>query len=449
MYTLTVKLKQHTPLIHFQHDQDGATLRASEVKPKLDKFILSKLTPEERIQGKNDGWIKSKNGKSWLDYKMKIRAEGTLKEYLIASLLSPTKIFDKNNNKIEKENLPFQLLESTPFFAQEKVNASINQNDLPIFLKTRNENDKYNYTYNDDNWELIDKKGLIWNAIEMTIFSLHDTLIQKIDNLIAEFLICTNFGTRSSKGFGSFTRLENKKQKKEQEQKNIALNCLKSNYKFVYSKNCKNKDLNTIFNTVKEDYQKIKSGINHNGYFKSILFCYAVEKMKGIRWEKRFFKKASKDQLCNCNRKLIFKNNPIYDHEGNTAWDDPKKYDYRYLRAVLGLAEQYEFLLKDNNGNRDNKNKLIVKPQMNNKVIERYESPLLIKIINDVIYIVGNEINQEILNKEFNISYMVGDISLSVSDEYNTINTPESFCLSEFMDYAMNQRFKLGYKKEK
>lgn len=40
MKTLKVTLKQHTPLIHFQHDQYGATLRASEVKPKLDKFII-------------------------------------------------------------------------------------------------------------------------------------------------------------------------------------------------------------------------------------------------------------------------------------------------------------------------------------------------------------------------------------------------------------------------
>ena len=37
MKTLTVTLKQHTPLIHFQPGQCGATLRASEVKPNLDK----------------------------------------------------------------------------------------------------------------------------------------------------------------------------------------------------------------------------------------------------------------------------------------------------------------------------------------------------------------------------------------------------------------------------
>jgi hypothetical protein len=43
MYQLKIQLKQHTPIIHFQHDQAGATLRASEVKPKLDRFLIEML----------------------------------------------------------------------------------------------------------------------------------------------------------------------------------------------------------------------------------------------------------------------------------------------------------------------------------------------------------------------------------------------------------------------
>jgi hypothetical protein len=49
MYKLKFTLKQHTPLIHFQHDQAGATLRATEVKPKLDQFIIEKLLMEQGI----------------------------------------------------------------------------------------------------------------------------------------------------------------------------------------------------------------------------------------------------------------------------------------------------------------------------------------------------------------------------------------------------------------
>lgn len=36
-------LNQQSPILHFQHQQQGATLRASEVKPKLDRFIKEKI----------------------------------------------------------------------------------------------------------------------------------------------------------------------------------------------------------------------------------------------------------------------------------------------------------------------------------------------------------------------------------------------------------------------
>lgn len=49
---LIVQLKQHTPIIHFQHDQEGATLRATELKPKLDRFIrkLNNLSSDRKLR---------------------------------------------------------------------------------------------------------------------------------------------------------------------------------------------------------------------------------------------------------------------------------------------------------------------------------------------------------------------------------------------------------------
>ena len=45
---LELDLKCHAPIIHFQPSVNakGATLRASEVKPKFDKYLLTK-EPEE------------------------------------------------------------------------------------------------------------------------------------------------------------------------------------------------------------------------------------------------------------------------------------------------------------------------------------------------------------------------------------------------------------------
>ena len=442
MHTLKVTLKQHTPLIHFQHDQDGATLRASEVKPRLDKYILNKLTPEERTQGEKDGWIKKGNEKVWLDYKMNIRACGKKKEFLIASLLSSSCIIDENNGTINESSLPFTILRTTPFFAQESVNSSNKQEDSPVFYKKKNKEDKYDFLYDEDNWESIGKKGLMWDSLEMKLSSIHDALINRIDSCLTDFFICTNFGTRSSKGFGSFTRICDNE---------TVLKALKSNYKFVYKKSKTINNLGIVFKTIKEDYQLIKSGVNHNGYTKSILFCYAVKKMENNpRWEKRFFKKAVKDKM-GYNKRLFDRNNPpIYDIDGNMRWEDPQKYEYRYLRALLGLAEQFEFLLEykqDGAWRRDKRNKLVIKPKVSE--VERYESPIIFKIINGVIYIVGNDVNKGLLGKQTQLMYSIGNREVPVSQKDKSLSTPVSFVLSDFMEFAMGKGFNLGYIKEK
>lgn len=46
---LTIQLTCQAPMIHFQHYEKGATLRASEVKPKLDEYLVKKLRKKEKI----------------------------------------------------------------------------------------------------------------------------------------------------------------------------------------------------------------------------------------------------------------------------------------------------------------------------------------------------------------------------------------------------------------
>ena len=83
-FKLTFKLKQHTPLIHFQHDQHGATLRATELKPKLDRFLLEKLGNGNYEQGieiaKKKGWLVAKGEHPALDYKVRIFPTGLIEE---------------------------------------------------------------------------------------------------------------------------------------------------------------------------------------------------------------------------------------------------------------------------------------------------------------------------------------------------------------------------------
>jgi len=63
-FKLEFTLQQHTPIIHFQHEQHGATLRGTELKPKLDKFLLAidKTLPYQEQH----------NDRKSLNYKVKI-----------------------------------------------------------------------------------------------------------------------------------------------------------------------------------------------------------------------------------------------------------------------------------------------------------------------------------------------------------------------------------------
>ena len=78
MAELKVQLKQHTPIIHFQHDQEGATLRASELKPKLDKYLIEKFE-KENIDYKK--WLIGKGEHQALNYKVKIITDGNFSYY--------------------------------------------------------------------------------------------------------------------------------------------------------------------------------------------------------------------------------------------------------------------------------------------------------------------------------------------------------------------------------
>jgi hypothetical protein len=141
MYKLEVKLKQHTPLIHFQHNQEGATLRASEVKPKLDRFIINKLT-EEQIAFKH-----IKSTRDALDYKIKIKS-GILETYTI-------------------------------------------QDRHPLFFANMGDGERKEFRYCDG-----------YTEVEFQTF--HEEIINYLKEYLVEFFLCNNFGTRQSKGFGAF-----------------------------------------------------------------------------------------------------------------------------------------------------------------------------------------------------------------------------------------------------
>ncbi len=258
-FKLTFTLKQHTPIIHFQHDQYGATLRASEVKPKLDKFLIEKLgltkfeTVEEKPNEKYKNWFINQ-GKQHLalDYKVQIISSN-----------------DIINERIEK-NYP-------------------------------------NYLGNMGN--SIDEKGFVFSEnIEISILAFNTELKNIIENQFSKFLSSTNFGNRSNKGFGCFSLKDIKQELFEKE--------LVDNFKTVYKMQWKNGNIDMsddhkfLFRKIQDEYKIIKAGDSRNKK-ESKLRQYFNALSTPIEWEKPYI---SNDvaQISKSNLKIDYKNNNFH-----------------------------------------------------------------------------------------------------------------------------------------
>ncbi|AXX95869.1 hypothetical protein [Arcobacter ellisii] len=141
-------LKQHTPIIHFQSDQMGATLRATELKPKFDRFLLENV--------KDLPFRKNANGEKSLDYKIKIIAHDNIIETI-------EKINPKNDKEIPD----------------------------PLFFGNMGDN-------------IVRKKFAQAKELEIEFFSFSSEIKKAIEEKFEAFLANTNFGTRQNKGYGCF-----------------------------------------------------------------------------------------------------------------------------------------------------------------------------------------------------------------------------------------------------
>ena len=150
--TLEFELVPQSPMIHFQWDESGVTLRASEVKPKLDKFL-------EKKKGNIPQNWKIDKDKRALNYKMHI----TLRQNSI--IKPPHKIF-------------------------------------------------YGNTHNEEDVDFKEKKA-VTSYPNVAIMCFDNDLLHFIKDNIWEFFVVTNFGTMQNRGFGSFIIADNNKTEKD------------------------------------------------------------------------------------------------------------------------------------------------------------------------------------------------------------------------------------------
>ncbi len=180
MYIKEFTLKQHTPIIHFQANDTGATLRASEVKPKLDKFIYKKWSEEEN--GNEEETFK-KYGHFTI---------GKTKEKWGKELAKFSKLNKSEKNKYLK-NFLWALDYAISFQAKDydKIDIENKHKNSPMYFGNMGDGK--------------DKHFAVSDGINGKIKSKHKGLLHKIESVLSEFFFLHNFGTRQSKGYGSFT----------------------------------------------------------------------------------------------------------------------------------------------------------------------------------------------------------------------------------------------------
>ncbi len=419
-YKLTFKLKQHTPIIHFQHDQTGATLRATELKPKLDKFILTKLGNGNYEQGietaRNNGWLIGDGEHPALDYKVRVESPTNVDYYLpLANKLNTTRYPNRENNArigilnhwgpLINNNFNFSYLYPTPFFA--------NQDKIKFNDENVNENES---KFDELRFALLTHEEI---TIDIASYNMNKiagkTLLETIKENLIDFFLITNFGARQNKGFGSFTVISINGNTNTHTDNDLQKFFIKvSENQFT--------NLQETFSFINKEYQLLKSGINipygkNPVYKKSELFKYFIK--KNIRWEKRYIKQ----QLNNNGINLLKTHDPIdYDNSGKrfyNSYNDRQHNEYQYVRALLGLAEHFEYQLT-------NRSRIKIKIVNENDEIERFQSPIFMKVIDKKIYLGINKTYKNIEGKQFkffNDNNLLGELMV-----------PTNFDLSDFIN---------------
>ncbi len=323
MEILEIKLRQHSPLIHF-HDQEGATIRATEIKPKLDKFLVG---------------LKLDNLKA-LECKVSVSEKG------------------KSTSDENRESVFFEyqviILPAEPLLKPKKIEKD--SKEYPTFFGAMGEKYKDNPKY----------ISLTKNEIILKFKSHYPEIIGAIRTNICHFFAQTNFGTRQSKGFGSFYPLASTELGNAfQPISSFMQECLVQNYNFGLS-------IIERFSDIEMFYKILKSGFNfphhpkvdgkldysnrgtYNYYIKSFLSTYYLNRSIGN--EKYFVKQY-----------FFKKENRIQD-------DGLKKF---YIRSVLGVADNFEFRGEKWWGKID----------VSSTHVERFKSPIQFKIFENTLYV--------------------------------------------------------------
>lgn len=350
------KLVQHTPLIHFQHSEPHACLRATEVKPKLDRFLIEQLEKDDRFgDGRWKKWFVGDGSQQSFDYMMRITP---------------------NSEQVDRT----QSIERAIARAEHRPpNASlheIHKNYFGNMASGNNIQDTIRETFKES---LLYKDGLT-----LTIRCFIPELLTLIDEHIRGFFMMHNSGTRQRKGFGSFTVDIRTEPNAPKGFDLVGKYCPNAYY-------CKlDNDVNAdaLLDAVWVISAFLRSGFNRGegNYIRGFVFRYFQREKNPLANDKAFVKQQVLRNVYN----EATRGEHLHPYGNNVR--------YRYVRGLLGTNENSRFC------RAPNAHTPVYDIYTHSaEGIERFPSPLLFKPIGKFVFILPQKMPDEIFGSEFYI----------------------------------------------
>lgn len=374
------KLVQHTPLIHFQHSEPHACLRATEVKPKLDRFLIEQLEKDDRFgDGRWKKWFVGDGSQQSFDYMMRITP---------------------NSERVDRTQSIENGIERAIARAEHRPpNASfheIHKNYFGNMASGNNIQDTIRETFKES---LLYKDGLT-----LTIRCFIPELLTFIDEHIRGFFMMHNFGTRQRKGFGSFTVDISTKPNEPKGFDLVGKYCPNAYY-------CKlGNDVNAdaLLDAVWVISAFLRSGFNRGegNYVRGFVFRYFQREKNPLANDKAFVKQ---NVLLNVYNEAT-RGEHLHPYGNNVR--------YRYVRGLLGTNENSRFCRAPRGETREDRtvHNIYIHSA---EGVERFPSPLLFKPIGKFVFILPQKMPDKIFGSEFYI------LKKKQEEEYDSKATSE------------------------
>lgn len=354
------KLVQHTPLIHFQHSEPHACLRATEVKPKLDRFLIEQLEKDDRFgDGRWKKWFVGDGSQQSFDYMMRITP---------------------NSEQVDRT----QSIERAIARAEHRPpNASLHEIHKNYFGNMASGNNIQNTIRETFKESLFYKDGLT-----LTIRCFIPELLTFIDEHIRGFFMMHNFGTRQRKGFGSFTVDISTEPNAPKGFDLVGKYCPNAYY-------CKldgNVNADALLDAVWVISAFLRSGFNRGegNYVRGFVFRYFQREKNPLANDKAFVKQQVLRNVYN----EATRGEHLHPYGNNVR--------YRYVRGLLGTNENSRFCRDPRGETREDRtvHNIYIHSA---EGVERFPSPLLFKPIGKFVFILPQKMPDKIFGSEFYI----------------------------------------------